>query len=78
MPVVQFDFCYFKTAGEPTASAILTGIDVETGMVMATMFETDNKTFNTMSTASNHSSWNAAEYKRYSTAPFYSQIKRIT
>ena len=37
MPVVQFDFCYFKTAGEPTASAILTGIDVETGMVMATM-----------------------------------------
>ena len=37
MPVVQFDFCYFKTAGEPTTSAILTGIDVETGMVMATM-----------------------------------------
>ena len=37
MPVVKFDFCYFKTAGEPTTTAILTGIDVETGMVMATM-----------------------------------------
>ena len=37
MPVVQFDFCYFKTAGEATTTAILTGIDVETGMVMATM-----------------------------------------
>ena len=37
MPVVQFDFCYFKTAVEPTTTAILTGIDVETGMAMATM-----------------------------------------
>ena len=37
MPVVQFDFCYFKTAGEETTTAILTWIDVETGMVMATM-----------------------------------------
>ena len=37
MPVLQFDFCYFKTAGEPTTTAILNGIDVETGMVMATM-----------------------------------------
>ena len=26
-----------KTAGEPTTTAILTGIDVETGMVLATM-----------------------------------------
>jgi hypothetical protein len=37
MPVVQFDFCYFKAAGEPTTTAILTGIDAETGMVMATV-----------------------------------------
>ena len=37
MPVIQFDFCYFKTAGEPTTTAILAGIDVETGMAMATM-----------------------------------------
>ena len=36
MPVVQFDFCYFKTAGEPTTTAMITGIDVETG-IMATM-----------------------------------------
>ena len=28
MPVVQFDFCYFKTAREETTAAILTGIDV--------------------------------------------------
>ena len=37
MPVVQFDFCYFKTAGEATTTPILTGIDVETGMAMATV-----------------------------------------
>ena len=37
MPAVQFDFCYFKAAGEPTTTAILTGIDAETGMVMATV-----------------------------------------
>ena len=37
MPIVQFDFCYFKTSGEATTAAILTGIDVETGMVMAIM-----------------------------------------
>ena len=36
MPVVQFDFCYFKTAGEPTTTGTLAGIDVERGMVMAT------------------------------------------
>ena len=35
MPVVQFDFCYFKTAGEQTVTPILTGVDVETGMAMA-------------------------------------------
>ena len=39
MPVVQFDFCHFKTAGEPTTTANLTGSDVETGMVMATMVD---------------------------------------
>ena len=33
--LVQFDFCYFRTAGEATTAAILSGIDVETGMVMA-------------------------------------------
>lgn len=37
MPVLQFDFCYIKTAGEQATTAILTGTDVETGMVMATM-----------------------------------------
>ena len=37
MPVVQFDFCYFKTAGEQQTTPILTGIDVETGMTMATV-----------------------------------------
>ena len=37
MPVLQFDFCYIKTAGEQATTAILTGMDVETGMVMATM-----------------------------------------
>ena len=37
MPVVQFDLCYFKAAGEPTTTAILTGMDVETGMVKATV-----------------------------------------
>ena len=37
MPVVQFDFCYFKTAGEQTTTAILAGINIDTGMVMATV-----------------------------------------
>ena len=37
LPVVQFDFCYFKTAGEQQTTPILTGIDVETGMAMATV-----------------------------------------
>ena len=37
LPVVQFDFCYFKTAGEQSTTPILTGIDVETGMTMATV-----------------------------------------
>ena len=39
MPVVQLDFCFFKTAGEATTAAILAGIDCGNrhGMVMATM-----------------------------------------
>ena len=61
MPVVQFDFCYFKAAGEAATTAILTGIDVETGMPAAY----------------NHSSWNAAEYNEQSAAPSYNQIRRI-
>ena len=40
-PVLQFDFCYFKTIGEIRTTPILTGIDVETGMAMAVV--TDNK-----------------------------------
>ena len=40
-PVLQFDFCYFKTLGEIRTTPILTGIDVETGMAMAVV--TDNK-----------------------------------
>ena len=40
-PVLQFDFCYFKTLGETKTTPILTGIDVETGMAMAVV--TDNK-----------------------------------
>ena len=78
MPVVQFDFCYFKAAGEPTTTAILTGIDAETGMVMATVVGDKHKTFNTMPNAANHPSLSAAEYKQYSTALYYSQTKKIT
>ena len=40
-PVLQFDFCDFKTLGEIRTTPILTGIDVETGMAMAVV--TDNK-----------------------------------
>lgn len=45
MPVVQFDFCYFKTAGEQTLTQILTGIDVETGMAMATIVSDKQQDF---------------------------------
>lgn len=45
MPVVQFDFCYFKTAGEQTVTPILTGIDVETGMAMATFVSDKQQDF---------------------------------
>ena len=45
MPVVQFDFCYFKTAGEQTVTPILTGIDVETGMAMATVVSDKQQDF---------------------------------
>ena len=41
-PVVQFDFCFFKTLGEKETTPILTGIDVETGMSMAVLV--NNKT----------------------------------
>ena len=43
-PVVQFDFCYFKSLGEQKTTPILTGIDVETGMAMAMAIVVSNKT----------------------------------
>ena len=45
LPVVQFDFCYFKTANEQHTTPILTGIDVETGMVMATVVSNKQQDF---------------------------------
>ena len=45
LPVVQFDFCYFKTANEQHTTPILTGIDVETGMVMAKVVSNKQQDF---------------------------------
>ena len=45
-PVVQFDFCYFKSLGEQKATPILTGIDVETGMAMAVVVSNKTQDFN--------------------------------
>ena len=42
LPVVQFEFCFFKTFGEKEATPILTGIDMETGMGMVVLVS--NKT----------------------------------
>ena len=45
LPVVQFDFCYFKTAGKQQTTPTLTGIDVETGMTMATVVNDKQQDF---------------------------------
>ena len=45
-PVVQFDFCYFKSLGEQKTAPILTGIDVETGMAMAVVVSNKTQDFN--------------------------------
>ncbi len=45
-PVVQFDFCYFKSLGEQKTTPILTGIDVETGMAMAVVVGNKMQDFN--------------------------------
>ena len=45
-PVVQFDFCYFKSLGEQKTTPILTGIDVETGMAMAVVVSNKTQDFN--------------------------------
>ena len=45
-PVVQFDFCYFKSLGEQRTTPILTGIDVETGMAMAIVVSNKTQDFN--------------------------------
>ena len=47
LPVVQFDFCFFKTLGEKETTPILTGIDAETGMSMAVQVNSRQQTFNT-------------------------------
>ena len=44
-PVVQFDFCFFKTLGEKETTPILTGIDVETGMSMAVLVNSKTADF---------------------------------
>ena len=44
-PVVQFDFCYFKSLGEQKTTPILTGIDVETGMAMAVVVSNKTQDF---------------------------------
>ena len=45
-PVVQFDFCYFKSLGEQKTTLILTGIDIETGMAMAVVVGNKTQDFN--------------------------------
>ena len=45
IPVVQFDFCFFKGFGEQQTTPILTGIDVETGMSMAVLIGDRQKDF---------------------------------
>ena len=45
-PVIQFDFCYFKSLGEQKTTPILTGIDVETGMAMAVVVSNKTQDFN--------------------------------
>ena len=77
IPVVQFDFCFFKGFGEQQTTPILTGIDVETGMSMAVLIGDRQKDY-TAYKAYKHSSWNAAEYKQYSTAQSYNRIRKIT
>ena len=45
-PVVQFDFCYFKSLGEQKTTPILTGLDVETGTAMAVVVSNKTPDFN--------------------------------